>query len=100
MTTSAFPRELKHVRYKCHSGCKCSHCYGLAEYLDDIGVVHNLAPTARLNVQTLGPAHDLEHPCDGSMTCGCQRCVGERQTRVANGVRVSSHDGMPIRIAA
>jgi hypothetical protein len=74
--------------------CRSSHEQGCRCQL------HVYPTVVRLNVQTIGPTHDLEHPCDGSMVCGCQRCVGERLARVANGVRVDPSDPFIRRLAA
>lgn len=56
--------------------CKCSQCFGLAEYMFQVtGKDYGLprAPGCLITPIVLDP-------CDGSMTCECGRCVSERRS--------------------
>lgn len=69
------------------TGCRCRECYGLAEYMLEQGKDFGLerAPgheRARLRVVTVAGRTVMTPSCDGTMTCSCERCVGERMTRV------------------
>jgi hypothetical protein len=68
------------------SGCP-DHAPGLAAFARDPAAYEAaLAPLrpVRLHVVTTGVL--AESPaCDGSMTCSCERCVGDRAARTAHG---------------
>jgi hypothetical protein len=70
------------------SGCRCpDHAPGLAAYAPDpVAYEAALEPLrpVRLHVVTTGVP--VEEPsCNGSMTCSCKRCVGDRASRTAHG---------------
>lgn len=63
--------------------CKCSQCFGLAEYMFQVtGKDYGLprAPGCLITPIVLDP-------CDGSMTCECARCVSERRSRIMRPIR-------------
>jgi hypothetical protein len=70
------------------SGCRCpAHAPGLAAFARDPvayeAALAPLRPAVRLHVVTAGEL--ARDPCDGSMTCSCRRCAGERASRDAIG---------------
>jgi hypothetical protein len=67
------------------AGCRCvEHDPGLAAYSRDPVAYEQMLAKARakttLRVVTMGPQD--KKPCDGSMTCDCEKCVGDRVARV------------------
>jgi hypothetical protein len=75
-------------RQRVINGCRCRDCWGLAEVMiqmhgDDFGLERAPGhPTMmRLRITTGGVPEAVT--CDSSMTCGCERCVGEREARAA-----------------
>lgn len=90
--------------------CRCSQCWGLAEFMDDLtGDDHGL-PSApghgevRLRVITTGtPGTPGEpaSPCAGTLTCSCPTCQQERAERVQLGPRGSGRQPWnPVRRVA
>lgn len=61
--------------------CKCRHCFGLAEYLEDRGIDSHGLPRASGHPTTLSRA-----TCSGTMTCCCPMCQTARP-RVVKRVR-------------
>lgn len=58
-------------------GCKCPECYGLAE--------HMLTVTGRDYGLEHAPGHTvlLPDPCEGTLTCDCDRCDEQRAKLVS-----------------
>lgn len=87
-----------------HDGCRCSECYGLAEWLEENGLDTRGLPPAPGH-QPLTPILKdedgtiVEIHCNGSMTCSCPKCEGERAALVRRGVRETS-TSLPLRRAA
>jgi hypothetical protein len=72
------------------SGCRCpEHDPGLMAFArDPVTYAAALAPcrpAVKLRVVTMPP--HAERPCDGTMTCSCQRCIRDRGSRRAEGER-------------
>lgn len=68
------------------TGCRCPHCWGLAEYLTALtGRDHGLPPASghhRLHVVTAGPPGSEPAACQGTYTCPCAACTSERAALV------------------
>lgn len=63
--------------------CRCSQCFGLAEYMLDVtGKDYGLP-----RVAGHAPALVDPDPCDGSMTCSCKNCSEERRRRIVRPIR-------------
>lgn len=79
-------------RQRVLNGCHCKECFGLAEVMiemhgDDFGLER--APghqSTRLHLVTAGTPKAVA--CDGTMTCGCEKCVGEREARIAHARKI------------
>ena len=81
------------------AGCRCQRCWGFREAIEQItGREHSELPRApgcgANKTVVVGDGarravrpDPLEKPCDGSMTCGCSRCVRERRSRRVREVR-------------
>ena len=103
-----------------HVDCRCPERRsddGLLDYTVDCDHYEQLAaalkaiaekPTATLRVLTFDPepspdticSLDDVRPCDGSMTCPCDRCRADRSAAVRRGVRPSEPIPVRRRIAA
>ena len=64
-------------------GCKCQHCFGLAEYLDQAGLNSHGLPRAPGH----GTLAKAKPQCQGTMTCICPKCQADRVERRPRTVR-------------
>lgn len=65
-------------------GCRCQEHYTLCEYMFELTGKDYGLMAAPGNVQRY-VVRDLTDHCDGTMTCGCERCQGERAERLRRG---------------
>lgn len=82
------------------NGCRCvEHAEGLLAYAPDRDAYQAALLKLRPVLRVVTMPAELEDVCEGTFTCGCQRCLRQRSALVRNGSRDVRQPWMPRRAA-